>query len=158
MFSLVQQFEASVLLLAALFLGAAVGAERERRDKSAGLRTHILVSIGAALLGIISRYGFESGDPGRVAASAISGISFLGAGVIIVRQDRVHDLTTAASIWITAAIGLSVGTGAWLLGILTTLLTWFTLFVLRRFEYHVYGTKEPLEKDKDNGQREREEI
>lgn len=142
MFTLVQQFETAVLLLIAVVLAALIGAERERRDKSAGLRTHILVGLGAALLGIISIHGFESGDPGRVAASAISGISFLGAGVIIVRQNQVHDLTTAASIWVVAAIGLTVGTGAWLLAILTTLLAWFTLLGLRWFEHHVYGTKE----------------
>jgi len=149
MFTLVQQFETSLLLLVAVFLGALIGAERERRDKSAGLRTHILVALGAALLGIISKYGFESGDPGRVAASAISGISFLGAGVIIVRQNRVHDLTTAASIWVVAAIGLTAGTGAWLLAILTTLLSWFTLLWLRWFEHHVYGTKELRESDQN---------
>ncbi len=147
MFTLVQQFETSLLLLLAVLLSALLGADRERREKSAGLRTHILVGLGAALLGIISRFGFESGDPGRVAASAISGISFLGAGVIIVRQNRVHDLTTAGSIWLTAAIGLTAGTGAWLLAIMTTLLGWFTLYALYQFEHRVYGTKDPLDEE-----------
>ncbi len=138
MFTLVQQFELSLLLLLALLLSALLGADRERRDKDAGLRTHMLVGLGSCLLAIASENAFTGGDPSRIAASAISGISFLGAGVIIVRQNRVHDLTTAASIWVAAAIGVMVGGGGWLIAILATLMAWFTLFVLHRFEQRVY--------------------
>lgn len=139
MFTLLQQLEASGLLLLALLLSALLGAERERRDKAAGLRTHMLVGLAACLVGIASEHAFEGGDPSRLAASAISGISFLGAGVIIIRQNRVHDLTTAASIWLTATIGVMVGGGGWLIAILATLMGWFTLFALRRFEQEVYN-------------------
>ena len=95
------------------------GLEREIRQKSAGLRTHTLVGVGAALFVLISKYGFTDVlvpgevilDPSRVAAQIVSGIGFLGAGLIFVRRDSVRGLTTAASIWVTAAIGAACGAG-----------------------------------------------
>jgi putative Mg2+ transporter-C (MgtC) family protein len=103
----------------ALVLSALVGLEREVRQKSAGLRTHTLVGVGAALFMLVSKYGFndvlETGrvilDPSRVAAQIVTGVGFLGAGLIFVRRDSVRGLTSAASIWVTAAIGAAAGAG-----------------------------------------------
>jgi putative Mg2+ transporter-C (MgtC) family protein len=103
----------------ALLLSAVVGLEREVRQKSAGLRTHTLVGVGAALFMLVSKYGFndvlETGrvilDPSRVAAQIVTGVGFLGAGLIFVRRDSVRGLTSAASIWVTAAIGAAAGAG-----------------------------------------------
>lgn len=103
----------------ALLLSAVIGLEREMRQKSAGLRTHTLVGVGAALFMLISKYGFsdvlQSGrvvvDPSRVAAQIVSGIGFLGAGIIFVRRDSVRGLTTAAGVWVTAAVGAAAGAG-----------------------------------------------
>src|ERR1700728_2461799 len=100
-------------------LSAVVGLEREIRQKSAGLRTHTLVGVGAALFVLISKYGFTDVlvrgevilDPSRVAAQIVTGIGFIGAGLIFVRRDSVRGLTTAASIWVTAAIGSAAGAG-----------------------------------------------
>jgi putative Mg2+ transporter-C (MgtC) family protein len=111
----------------ALLLSAAVGIEREVRQKSAGLRTHTLVGVGAALFMLISKYGFndvlEPGrvivDPSRVAAQIVTGVGFLGAGLIFVRGGSVRGLTTAASIWVTAAIGAAAGAGLPLLAVAT---------------------------------------
>jgi putative Mg2+ transporter-C (MgtC) family protein len=112
----------------ALVLSAAVGLEREIRQKNAGLRTHTLVGVGAALFMLISKYGFtdvlEPGlvvlDPSRVAAQIVTGVGFLGAGLIFVRRDSVRGLTTAASIWVTAAIGSASGAGLPVLAALAT--------------------------------------
>jgi putative Mg2+ transporter-C (MgtC) family protein len=101
-------------------LGSIVGFEREIRKKDAGLRTHTLVSVGAALFTLAGRYGFPETadvDPSRIAAQVASGIGFIGAGVIFLRRDVVRGLTTAATIWLVAAIGLAAGAGgaaAWL--------------------------------------------
>lgn len=100
-------------------LSALIGLERELRQKAAGLRTHALVGTGAALIMLISKYGFEDVlaknlivlDPSRVAAQIVSGIGFLGAGLIIVRRDAIHGLTTAATIWLTAGVGMACGGG-----------------------------------------------
>lgn len=106
-------------LALALLLSTVVGIEREIRQKSAGLKTHALVGLGAALFMLISKYGFSDVvspghvllDPSRVAAQIVSGIGFIGAGLIFVRRDAVRGLTTAASIWVTAAIGAAAGAG-----------------------------------------------
>jgi putative Mg2+ transporter-C (MgtC) family protein len=103
----------------ALLLSAVIGLEREMRQKSAGLRTHTLVGVGAALFVLISKYGFshvlQPGlvvvDPSRVAAQIVSGIGFLGARIIFVRRDSVRGLTTAAGVWVTAALGAAAGAG-----------------------------------------------
>ncbi len=115
-------------LFLALALSAAIGLEREMRQKNAGLRTHTLVGVGAALFMLISKYGFTDVieqyrivlDPSRVAAQIVSGIGFLGAGLIFVRRDSVRGLTTAASIWVTAAIGAAAGAGLLVIAALTT--------------------------------------
>jgi putative Mg2+ transporter-C (MgtC) family protein len=110
----------------ALVLSAAIGLEREIRQKHAGLRTHTLVGVGAALFMLISKYGFTDVlaphlavlDPSRVAAQIVTGVGFLGAGLIFVRRDAVRGLTTAAGIWVTAAIGSAAGAGLPLLAAL----------------------------------------
>lgn len=140
MLSIEAQLRLSGLLLITTVLSGLIGAERERRDKSAGLRTHILVGVAACLLTIVSKEAFIGGDPSRIASNIITGVGFLGAGVIIERQNRVRDLTTAASIWITSAIGMTVGAGGWLLAIITTLLTWFTLFILHDWKRQIWGS------------------
>lgn len=102
----------------AFVLSAAIGLEREVRQKSAGMRTHTLVGLGAALIMLVSKYGFSDVlghdtvlDPSRVAAQIVSGIGFIGGGLIFVRQDVVRGLTTAAVVWMTAAIGMAAGAG-----------------------------------------------
>lgn len=103
----------------AFVLSALIGFEREIRQKAAGLRTHTVVGVAAALIILVSKYGFTSVlirqlivvDPSRVAAQVVSGIGFLGAGLIIVRRDSVHGLTTAATIWLTAGVGMAAGAG-----------------------------------------------
>jgi putative Mg2+ transporter-C (MgtC) family protein len=112
----------------ALVLSAAIGLEREIRQKNAGLRTHTLVGVGAALFMLISKYGFTDVleprlvvlDPSRMAAQIVTGVGFLGAGLIFVRRDSVRGLTTAASIWVTAAIGSASGAGLPVLAALST--------------------------------------
>ena len=99
-------------LLIAVVLGALVGYERERAGKPAGVRTHGMVSLGAALFAVVSIHGFGgTSDPARVAAQIVTGIGFLGAGAILHQRSNVHGLTTAASLWVTAAVGLAVGVG-----------------------------------------------
>jgi putative Mg2+ transporter-C (MgtC) family protein len=118
-----------LLLGLAFLLSVAIGVERSRRLKSAGLRTHTLVGLGSAMFTLVSAYGFQSIlgpdvtlDPSRIAAQIVSGIGFLGAGVIFVKNDAVNGLTTAASIWMTAAIGMACGAGMPVLAIAGTVL------------------------------------
>ncbi|MCW4457425.1 MgtC/SapB family protein [Microbacterium sp. MPKO10] len=118
-----------ILLCIAFALSAIVGFERQRQLKSAGMRTHAVVGLGAALFTLVSAYGFQNVlgaevvlDPSRIAAQIVSGIGFLGAGVIFVRQNIVNGLTTAASIWVTAAIGMACGAGMPVIAAATTVL------------------------------------
>ncbi len=111
------------LLLSGL-LGGLIGAEREYRAKVAGVRTHLLVAVGASLMMIVSRYGFDGqGDPSRVAAQIVSGIGFIGAGSIIVQRHAVHGLTTAAGIWVAAGIGMAVAAGLYAVAVAATILS-----------------------------------
>ncbi len=126
-----------VLLLLAFALSAVIGIERQRHLKSAGLRTHTLVGLGAAVFTLVSAYGFQNVlgaevviDPSRIAAQIVSGIGFLGAGVIFVRQNAVSGLTTAASIWVTAAIGMACGAGMVVIAVSATLLYLITVDLL----------------------------
>ena len=127
------------LFIAAL-LGGMIGLEREYREKAAGLRTHFLVALGSALFMIISVYGFNGVltnsqmhlDVSRIAAQVVSGIGFLGAGTIIFQKNAVHGLTTAAGVWVTAAIGLTCGAGMYVLALSATLLV---LIGLEAFNY-----------------------
>ena len=119
--------------LLAVALGAGIGYQRERAGKTAGLRTHILVSSGAALFTLVSIYGFSGAivDISRVAAGVVVGIGFIGAGVILrgQREKEVAGLTTAATIWITAAIGLAAGAGMYLISVIATAVAVGVLFL-----------------------------
>jgi putative Mg2+ transporter-C (MgtC) family protein len=120
--------------LLAAGLGAGIGYQRERAGKAAGIRTHILVSSGAALFTLVSIYGFTGGavvDISRVAAGVVVGIGFIGAGVILrgQREKEVAGLTTAATIWITAAVGLAAGAGMYLISVIATAVTVGVLFL-----------------------------
>ena len=118
-------------LLLAATLGAIIGFQRERAGKAAGLRTHILICVGAALFTVASLYGFGfSVDPSRVAAGIVTGIGFLGAGAILHRQEGiVEGLTTAATIWAVAGIGLAVGAGLYLVSAVTMVIILAVLFL-----------------------------
>jgi putative Mg2+ transporter-C (MgtC) family protein len=112
-------------LLVATVCGCAIGIERSLRNKEAGIRTHIVVTIGAALAMILSKYAFgdvADADASRIASQIITGVSFLGAGVIFVRGATIRGLTTAAGIWTTAVIGMAIGAGMYPLGIFSTVL------------------------------------
>ena len=117
------------LLIAAL-CGGAIGYERATQRKSAGMRTHMVVAVAAALFMLVSKYGFFdilnlhniALDPSRIAAQIVTGISFIGAGTILVRKEQVSGLTTAAGVWATAAIGMAIGAGMYFIGIICTVL------------------------------------
>lgn len=125
-------FELTVRLSLALILGGAIGIEREYRAKEAGFRTHFLVALGSALFCIVSQYGFgiDLKDSSRVAAQVVSGIGFLGAGTIIFQKNVVRGLTTAAGLWVTAAIGLACGTGMYVAAAVATAMVMLGLEVL----------------------------
>ena len=126
------ELDITLRLAVAMLLGGVIGFEREYRAKDAGFRTHFLVALGSALFCIVSQYGFgfELKDSSRVAAQVVSGIGFLGAGTIIFQKNVVRGLTTAAGLWVTAAIGLACGTGMYLPAIVTTLMVLIGLEIL----------------------------
>ncbi len=115
--------EIALRLLLATFLGAVIGFQREMSGKEAGLRTNMLICLGSALLTVISIYGFTGSDPARIAASVATGIGFIGAGVILHRTGGVVvGLTTAATIWTVAGIGMAAGAGLYIVsGVATAL-------------------------------------
>ena len=132
------QVEYLVRIFVAACLGLLIGSERKNRNKSAGIRTHVIVALGAALIMVVSKYGFmdvEKADAARVAAQVVSGIGFLGAGVIFVRNNLVNGLTTAAGIWATAGVGLALGAGMYVVGISSALLVLLIQFVMHRVAY-----------------------
>ncbi|MCS6802706.1 MAG: MgtC/SapB family protein [Chloroflexota bacterium] len=141
------ELELIARLLVAAACGALVGFDRERRDRPAGLRTFMLVSSGAALFGIVSIVGFRASgngfeDPGRVAAQVVVGVGFLGAAAIIRDRRGIIGVTTAASVWMMAAVGLAASAGLYLIAVAATLLTFAILTVARRLEraYRLSGT------------------
>ena len=119
-----------IRMFVACFCGAIIGLERSRRQKDAGIRTHMIVALGSALIMIVSKYGFMDimhiegirADASRIASNVVTGVGFLGAGVIFVRDVSIKGLTTAAGIWATAGVGLAIGAGMYPLGIAATLL------------------------------------
>lgn len=137
----------AIALILATILCGAVGIEREKRGRTAGLRTHLLVGVGSCLLMIISIYGFPSSaasrDVARLAAQIITGVGFLGAGAIIHRNSGTKGLTTAATIWIVMAIGLACGSMNFILAIGGTILILIVLISFRRFETKITN-KTPL--------------
>jgi putative Mg2+ transporter-C (MgtC) family protein len=133
------QADLAVRMVIAATLGAAIGLEREIHEHPAGMRTHLLVSLGSAIFTILSIYGFEgiaapgvepTIDPSRVAAQIVSGIGFLGAGAILKYGTSIRGLTTAASLWTTAAIGMAAGAGEWLIAAVGTFIVVFSLWPL----------------------------
>lgn len=142
-------FDLVLRVIGAGALGGLVGLERELSDQPAGFRTHILVSLGAALFTMLGAFGLQaffpndSGsvtfDPTRVAAQVVTGIGFLGAGAIIRQGATIRGLTTAAAMWVTAAIGTAVGVGFWRGAIATTVATIFALYGLKRVESKAFG-------------------
>lgn len=133
---------ASRLLLAAA-VGAVVGLEREIHGHPAGMRTHLLVALGSALFTVLSAHGFGAGGPGapvdptRIAAQVVTGIGFLGAGAILKEGATIKGLTTAASLWATAALGMAAGAGAHLLGAVATAIVLFSLWPLHWVEERI---------------------
>ena len=148
-FTLLQNFDFLVRIVVACICGAVIGLERSKRFKEAGVRTHIIVSCAAAVFMIVSKYGFadltgvdglffsgtRGADPARIAAQAVSGISFLGAGVIFKNGSTVKGLTTAAGIWATAGIGLAIGAGMYWIGLFTTVLIAVFQIAMHRFTF-----------------------
>jgi len=136
--------DALLRLAVAAALGGAIGLERELDEKAAGLRTHMLVSLGSALFTLVSAYGFRDfltsgnpsvrADPGRIAAQIVTGIGFLGAGVIFRQGFSIRGLTTAASLWLVAAVGLAAGAGYWQGAILATVVGVVSLRPLERLK------------------------
>ena len=125
-----------IRIVVACLCGGLVGLERTKRLKEAGIRTHIIVALGATLIMVVSKYGFADvvgADASRIASNVITGISFLGAGVIFVRGGSVKGLTTAAGIWATAAIGLALGAGMYTVGVLCTVLMIVLQIFLHKF-------------------------
>ena len=139
------EYEFILRIFVAAFLGGLIGLEREYRSKEAGFRTHFLVALGSALFMIVSAYGFDDvnlqepqrWDVSRIAAQVVSGIGFIGAGTIIFRksENMVSGLTTAAGLWVTAAMGLACGGGMYVLSIASTLLV---LVGLEAFNYFLH--------------------
>jgi putative Mg2+ transporter-C (MgtC) family protein len=138
----------SALRLSLAFLaGLLIGIEREAQSQPAGMRTHILITIGSTLAMLLSIYipqtfpDFQNGDPGRIAAQVVSGIGFLGAGAILRFGVNVRGLTTAASVWAMAMIGLAIGAGMYMLSFLTLLIILFSLTVMDTFEKHIFRNR-----------------
>lgn len=138
----ISMLELTLRVIIAVVLGGAIGLEREFGEHAAGFRTHILVCLGSALIMMLSSYGFSGFiyetnvrmDPARLAAQVISGIGFLGAGTILRTGMTVSGLTTAASLWVVAAIGLAVGAGFYYGALLTAFTAFFSLFMLNKLE------------------------
>jgi putative Mg2+ transporter-C (MgtC) family protein len=127
--------------------GAIIGFERSSRHQIAGLRTHILICVGATLLMLVSIWlpaeftGMKNGDPGRIAAQVVSGIGFLGAGAIIRLGNNIKGLTTAASLWLIAAVGLAIGAGMFIAAAATEVISLVTLIVLELVEKRLFPTE-----------------
>lgn len=146
-FSIPMYLELGLRLIVACACGALIGFERSRRNKEAGIRTHIIVACASALFMIVSKYGFadlsadtaigllgtRGADPARIAAQIVSGISFLGAGVIFHNGNGIKGLTTAAGLWAMAGIGMAVGSGMYVLGIFCTIMITVIQIVMHRF-------------------------
>jgi len=145
--------EAFLRLALAALLGGAIGVERELREREAGLRTHMLVAVGSALFTIVSAYGFHEfltsgqsvvrADPTRIAAQIVTGIGFLGAGAIIRQGLSIRGLTTAATLWVVAAVGLAAGAGYYSGAVITTVLVLLALWPLRIVAYRAVRRYRP---------------
>ena len=148
------QLDLFLRIFLAVLCGAIIGYERSQRLKAAGIRTHILVSAASALFIIISKYGFNDIlnysnvelDPSRVAAQVVSGISFIGAGTILIKNQNINELTTAAGLWITSGVGMALGSGLYFIGILSAILIVIIQYFLREnFIYEKIVKKERIQ-------------
>ncbi|EFD88816.1 MgtC/SapB family protein [Oenococcus oeni] len=136
---LITQIELLLRLIVAGACGFAIGYERKSRLKEAGVRTHMIVALGAALIMIVSKYGFVDVvqlkgyvlDPSRIAAQIVSGIGFLGAGMIFVRKQAINGLTTAAGVWTTAGVGMAIGAKLYFIGVSATVIVLLVQIILR---------------------------
>lgn len=136
--------EIIIRLILSAIIGGSIGIEREVNNRPAGLRTHVLVSVSSALIMLVSIDGFsglQGGDPARLASQVVSGIGFLGAGTIIKTGSNIKGLTTAASLWACACVGLAIGNGYYLGGLLTATIVLFTLMSLRPIEKRIFERK-----------------
>jgi|SRR5947209_1106005 len=152
----ISNWELVARLALAIVLGMAIGIERERAERSAGMRTHGLVCLGSAVFMVVSAYGLASlvgtgrivagvgFDPFRVAAQVVTGIGFLCAGIIVLRHEIIRGLTTAAGLWVAAGIGLAVGAGMYVLAVSATVGTLFVLAVFRPIEARMFGRQHRL--------------
>lgn len=146
------EWEYMLRLAVACLCGACVGFERSRRFKDAGVRTHVMVTLGAALIMVVSKYGFQDipalemmkVDASRVASNVVTGVGFLGAGVIFFKGSTIKGLTTAAGLWTTAGIGLALGSGMYFIGIASAIIMIIAQFFLHRVLKSVdsYSTSE----------------
>jgi len=149
---MLSQWELIARLLLAAALGSVVGWERERLQWAAGLRTHMLVAVGSCLMIVVSAYGFSAVlgprvilDPSRVAAQVVSGIGFLGAGSIILRNEAIKGLTTAASVWAVAGVGLAAGAGLYTAAVAATIIVLIILAGLKPLEERFRASRTNLE-------------
>lgn len=125
-------------LILATFLGMLIGGERQRRGKPAGLRTYTLVTLGSTLFTILSLQGTVAGyDPSRIASQVVVGIGFLGAGIIFLKEDSVYGLTTAAGLWVSAAIGMAVGFRLYSVAVFATILVLLVLWLFRYLDSRI---------------------
>ena len=149
-------------ILLACACGAVIGYERKNRGKGAGIRTHTIVALASALMMIVSKYGFadlenfpglHSADPARIAAQVVSGVGFLGAGMIYFNRHLVKGLTTAAGVWATAGVGLAVGSGLYLVGIFSTLIIVLCqIFLHKNYKFLHMPSEESLSVTIDDSQ------
>lgn len=139
-------------LFLAVVLGALIGLERQMAGKTAGVRTYALVALGSALFSYISKFGFTEFwgvpgfDPSRIASQIVVGVGFIGAGLIVFHSERVRGLTTAAGLWVSAAIGMAIGFRLYRIGIFTTILTLAVFVILWIFEQKVIDRADHLRK------------
>ena len=140
------EMEIITKMIVAAALGLAVGLEREWHNKPAGIRTHALVCLGAAIFTIVSIYFIGADDPSRIASGIVTGIGFLGAGMIFHSKDIVRGLTTAAELWCLAGIGIAVGIGMYMVSFVATVIVLTILVVGRLFEIRVLKTLEARER------------
>lgn len=142
---MISNLELILRILSSAIIGGIIGIERETHNRPAGFRTHILVTMGAALIMLISTQGFPGMegkfDPSRIAAQVVSGVGFLGAGTIIITGQEIKGLTTAASLWVCAGVGLAIGAGFYLGGLVSALVVFISLSVLSRVEKKIVSRK-----------------
>jgi len=141
---MIQEFEIIKRLIFSLILSGIIGWEREKEEKPAGFRTHILVSLGATLFMIVSAYAFPNTDPTRIAAQVVTGIGFIGAGTILRNEHSVKGLTTAASIWAVSGVGMAVGAGLYFPAFFTTLFILAVLILATKLEKVFIGSHRDL--------------